>query len=63
MMYLFFSRSLCLPNFQIPSHQMLNLVHVQLNMRIHLQILIMCRMYLVFDVFLEIGHLHRDSHH
>ena len=36
---------------------MFNLSHVQLNMRVHFQILVMRRLDLVLDVFFEIGHL------
>lgn len=39
------------------SNQMLNLLHIKLDMRIHLHILIIRRMNLVFDILLQIGHL------
>ena len=43
---------------QFPNlHQMLNLVHVQLNMRVHLQILIMGRVDLILDILFQVGHL------
>lgn len=31
---------------------MLNLIHIQLDMRVHLQVLVMRRMYLVLDILL-----------
>ena len=40
---------------------MFNLVHVELNMRIHLQILVVSRMDLVLNVLFQVGHLN-DSH-
>ena len=39
------------------SHQMFNLIHVQFNMRVHLQILVMSRVDLVLDVLFQVGHL------
>ena len=41
------------------SHQMFNLIHVQLDMGVHLQILVMSRVDLVLDVLFEVGHLDR----
>lgn len=38
-------------------YQMLNLVHVQLNVRIHLHILVVCRVDLILYILLEIRHL------
>lgn len=38
---------------------MLNLIHIQLDMRVHLQILVMRRMYLVLDILLQIRHLQK----
>lgn len=37
--------------------QMLNLVHVQLNVRVHLHILVMCRVDLILNILLKIRHL------
>ena len=36
---------------------MFNLVHIELNMRVHLQILVVSRVDLVLDVLFQIGHL------
>lgn len=38
-------------------HQVFDLVHIQLDMRIHLQILVVSRMNLSLDILLEVGHL------
>lgn len=38
-------------------HQMFDLVHVKLDVRVHLQILVVSRVDLVLDVFLQVGHL------
>lgn len=39
------------------SHQMFDLVHIKLDMRVHLQVLVVGGMDLVLDILLEVGHL------
>lgn len=41
----------------LQSHQMFNLVHVELDVRVHLQVLVVSRVDFVFDVLLQVGHL------
>lgn len=36
---------------------MFNLVHVELDVRVHLQVLVVSRVDFVFDVLLQVGHL------
>ena len=41
-------------------HQMLNLIHIKLDMRVHLQILVMSRVDFVLDILLQVGHLQKE---
>lgn len=38
-------------------HQVLDLVHIQLDVRVHLQVLVVGRVYLVLDILLQVRHL------